>query len=84
MAGDTKYGLESLNRALAQGDLPDGLARNSRMFLHAARLALPHPEDGRELVLQADWPVDDARWLQRLARLCGGEQAALPGAGGGR
>ncbi len=85
VAGDAKYGLESLNRALAQGDLPDGLARNSRMFLHAARLALPHPDDGRELVLQADWPADDAQWLQRLARICGGgAQAALPGAGGGR
>ncbi len=85
VAGDTKYGLDGLNRALAQGDLPDGLARNARMFLHAARLALAHPGDGRELVLQADWPAEDAQWLQRLARLCGGgEQAALPGTGGGR
>ena len=70
VAGDPKYGLEGLNRVLAQGELPPGVGRNPRMFLHAARLALQHPADGRELVLQADWPEADAQWLQRLRLAC--------------
>ncbi|MDE2121837.1 MAG: RluA family pseudouridine synthase [Betaproteobacteria bacterium] len=71
VAGDEKYGLESLNRALAQGDLPPGLPRNARMFLHAAHLRLRHPADERELVLQADWPAADEQWLQQLGQACG-------------
>ena len=74
VAGDEKYGQEGLNRALAQGELPQGLGRNARMFLHAARLSLRHPADERELVLQSDWPEADALWLQRLGQLCGGSR----------
>jgi 23S rRNA pseudouridine955/2504/2580 synthase len=77
VAGDEKYGLETLNRALAQGELPPGVGRNPRMFLHAARLAVQHPGDGRELVLQAGWPGADAEWLARLASACA---APAPGA----
>ena len=81
VAGDEKYGLEALNQALAQGELPAGVGRNARMFLHAARLAVQHPGDGRELVLQAGWPAVDAAWLARLARACAaGGAAAAPGA----
>ena len=70
IVGDEKYGLEASNRALARGGLLPGLPANARMFLHAARLALNHPHSGEPLVLSADWPDEDARWLRRLGELC--------------
>ncbi len=81
VAGDEKYGLESLNRVLAEQQPAPGLPGNARMFLHAARLRLQHPADARELVLQADWPTPDAQWLERLAQVCA---EAAPAAGGAR
>ncbi len=81
VVGDAKYGLDSLNRALARGEGLAGPGGNARMFLHAARLALPHPGHGAELVLQADWPQVDAQWLRRLARWCGAPDVVLPGCG---
>lgn len=71
VAGDEKYGLETLNHALARGELPAGVGSNPRMFLHAARLALQHPVQAGEIVLQSGWPAVDADWLRRLAHACG-------------
>ena len=42
---------------------PDGLARQ---FLHAARLAFPHPEDGREIGCSSPLPPDLAAFLEAL------------------
>jgi 23S rRNA pseudouridine955/2504/2580 synthase len=70
VVGDDKYGNDALNRLLARGEAVPGLPRNARMFLHAAHLALSHPHSGDPLLLQADWPSEDARWLQRLGELC--------------
>lgn len=66
VVGDDKYGNEALNALAAKGALAPGLARNARMFLHAARLAVTHPVSGQPLVLSADWPTVDAQWLQAL------------------
>lgn len=60
VAGDEKYGDFALNRALAR----EGL---KRMFLHAWTMRLPHPLDGRELVVEAPLPVVLRRFLQGLA-----------------
>ena len=70
VVGDDKYGNDALNRLLARGEAAPGLPRNARMFLHAAHLALSHPHSGEPLLLQADWPSEDARWLERLGELC--------------
>ena len=45
VAGDVQYGREPR---------PDGL---TRQFLHAARLAFPHPDDGREIMLRQPAPA---------------------------
>ncbi|MEF8712777.1 MAG: RluA family pseudouridine synthase [Accumulibacter sp.] len=50
VAGDEKYGDFALNKALSR----EGL---KRMFLHASRMRLPHPLEGRELVLEAALPA---------------------------
>lgn len=60
VAGDEKYGDFALNRVLAR----EGL---KRMFLHAWTMRLPHPLDGRELVVEAPLPVVLRRFLQGLA-----------------
>jgi 23S rRNA pseudouridine955/2504/2580 synthase len=70
VVGDDKYGNDALNRLLARGEVVPGLPRNARMFLHAVHLALSHPQSGEPLLLQADWPSEDARWLERLGELC--------------
>jgi 23S rRNA pseudouridine955/2504/2580 synthase len=49
IAGDDKYGDFALNRELARRG-------HRRMFLHAARLGLRHPADGRPLVIEAPTP----------------------------
>jgi 23S rRNA pseudouridine1911/1915/1917 synthase len=38
----------------------------SRLALHAARLALPHPVTGAPLAFESPWPADLAPWLERL------------------
>ncbi|MBP6709154.1 MAG: RluA family pseudouridine synthase [Candidatus Accumulibacter sp.] len=50
IVGDEKYGDFALNRALSRQGL-------KRMFLHAARMRLPHPLDGRPLLLEAALPA---------------------------
>jgi 23S rRNA pseudouridine1911/1915/1917 synthase len=54
VAGDVQYG---------RAPRPDGLARQ---FLHAARLAFPHPEDGREIRCSSPLPPDLAAFLAAL------------------
>ena len=54
VAGDVQYG---------PSQRPDGL---DRQFLHAARLAFPHPEDGREIACSSELPLDLSAFLGRL------------------
>jgi 23S rRNA pseudouridine1911/1915/1917 synthase len=54
VAGDVQYGREPR---------PTGL---TRQFLHAARLAFPHPEDGREVGCSSPLPADLSAFLERL------------------
>jgi 23S rRNA pseudouridine1911/1915/1917 synthase len=54
VAGDVQYG---------RGARPDGL---ERQFLHAARLAFPHPEDGREISCASPLPPDLSAFLTSL------------------
>jgi 23S rRNA pseudouridine955/2504/2580 synthase len=62
VAGDDKYGDREANKALKAAGL-------KRMFLHAHRLAFPHPETGERMELIA--PLDDE--LQAVIRNLGGE-----------
>lgn len=55
IAGDDKYGDFAWNRALARCGL-------DRMFLHAWRLTIRHPADGRELALRAPLPAPLRDW----------------------
>jgi 23S rRNA pseudouridine955/2504/2580 synthase len=66
IAGDDKYGDFPLNKKLTKVGL-------KRMFLHAARLHLKHPESAETLPLEAKLPADLAGFLVRL-----GPGAALP------
>ncbi|HTY98398.1 MAG TPA: pseudouridine synthase, partial [Rhodocyclaceae bacterium] len=59
IAGDDKYGDFSLNRDLQKAGL-------KRMFLHAARLSLPHPLTGHRLELSSPLPPDLTGFLARL------------------
>ena len=59
LAGDDKYGDFSLNRDLQKAGL-------KRMFLHAAKLALPHPLSGEPLAFEAPLPMELKRFLERL------------------
>jgi 23S rRNA pseudouridine1911/1915/1917 synthase len=54
VAGDVQYG---------PSQRPDGL---DRQFLHAARLAFPHPEDGREIACSSELPPDLSAFLGQL------------------
>lgn len=60
IAGDEKYGDFALNRTLAR----EGL---KRMFLHAWTMRLPHPLDGRELLLEAVLPAPLQAFLQSIS-----------------
>lgn len=59
IAGDDKYGDFSLNKALQKAGL-------GRMFLHAAKLALPHPLSGAPVELAAPLPDELRRFTERL------------------
>jgi 23S rRNA pseudouridine1911/1915/1917 synthase len=54
VAGDVQYG---------RPPRPEGL---QRQFLHAARLAFPHPEDGREVDCESPLPPDLSDFLESL------------------
>lgn len=60
IAGDEKYGDFALNRTLVK----EGL---KRMFLHAGKIGLPHPQDGRDLVVEAALPAALTQFLQKLS-----------------
>lgn len=59
LAGDDKYGDYSLNKDLQKAGL-------KRMFLHAAKLALPHPLSGELLAFEAPLPMELRGFLERL------------------
>lgn len=59
IAGDDKYGDFSLNRALQKTGL-------KRMFLHAARLDLPHPISGDLLALTLPLPTELQSFVEQL------------------
>jgi RluA family pseudouridine synthase len=58
--GDGDYGLKDLNRHFRESF---GLART---FLHAARLEIPHPEDGGLRMFEAPLPEDLKGVLEKL------------------
>lgn len=59
LAGDDKYGDFALNKNLMKFGL-------KRMFLHAARLDMPHPLTAEPLALCAPLPEDLTQFLARL------------------
>lgn len=59
IAGDDKYGDFSLNRTLQKTGL-------KRMFLHAARLDLPHPLSGDPLALTLPLPAELQSFVEQL------------------
>ena len=61
LAGDDKYGDFALNRDLQKVGL-------KRMFLHAAKLRLPHPLTGEAVALDSPLPIELAGFLARLDR----------------
>jgi 23S rRNA pseudouridine955/2504/2580 synthase len=60
IAGDRKYGDPELNRALEEE------AGLRRLFLHASRLAFPHPRTGAPLAAEAPLAPDLRAALARL------------------
>lgn len=56
IVGDDKYGDFELNRQLARLGL-------RRMFLHAWRLRLAHPVDGRSMELHSELPPELKNWI---------------------
>jgi 23S rRNA pseudouridine955/2504/2580 synthase len=59
IAGDDKYGDFPLNKALQKTGL-------GRMFLHAAKLALPHPLSGTPVELESPLPVELRSFTEKL------------------
>ena len=59
IAGDDKYGDFERNKELARSGL-------KRMFLHAWRLRLTHPQSQSPLQLQAELPVELQRFVESL------------------
>jgi 23S rRNA pseudouridine955/2504/2580 synthase len=59
IAGDDKYGDFEWNRELARHGL-------KRLFLHAHRIRFAHPQDGRDVVVEAPLAPDLAAFVARL------------------
>lgn len=59
IAGDDKYGDFPLNKELQKRGL-------KRMFLHAFRIAFPHPLTGEPLVVEAPLPADLEKFVASL------------------
>ena len=59
LAGDEKYGDFAWNGELAKSGL-------KRMFLHAHRLTLKHPQRGKEMTVEAEVPKELQRYLNNL------------------
>lgn len=61
VAGDAKHGDFAFNRDIkAKWGL-------KRLFLHAARLEFPHPENGKKMVIESPLPPDLVEVLERAA-----------------
>ena len=69
LVGDPQYGGRPRVPPGASQELLDVLRGFSRQALHARRLGLSHPEDGRELVWTAALPDDMLSLLDSLRRL---------------
>jgi 23S rRNA pseudouridine955/2504/2580 synthase len=61
IAGDDKYGDFPLNKTLQKAGL-------GRMFLHAAKLALPHPLSGARVELESALPAELRSFTDKLDR----------------
>lgn len=61
VAGDSKYGRREFNKQLKQAGL-------NRMFLHAWRLTISHPENGQPLQLTAPLPADLQLFTEQLTK----------------
>ena len=61
IAGDDKYGDFALNKTLQKTGL-------GRMFLHAAKLALPHPLSGAPMELESPLPPELRSFTDKLDR----------------
>ncbi|MDA8257442.1 MAG: RluA family pseudouridine synthase [Betaproteobacteria bacterium] len=61
IAGDDKYGDFPLNKTLQKTGF-------GRMFLHAAKLALPHPLSGAPIELESPLPVELRGFIEQLDR----------------
>ena len=74
VVGDTLYGgaRKSVPPRLA------AIARISRPFLHAARLTIAHPADGRSLSFAAPLPDDLGQMLEALRRASGKTHKEFP------
>jgi 23S rRNA pseudouridine955/2504/2580 synthase len=59
IAGDDKYGDFALNKELARQGL-------KRMFLHARKIVIAHPQSGATLTLEAPFPAELQSFLSRL------------------
>jgi 23S rRNA pseudouridine955/2504/2580 synthase len=60
LLGDERYGDEQANRVARERGL-------RRLFLHASRLAFPHPRDQRVIRVEAPLPLELQGYLQSLA-----------------
>lgn len=69
IAGDDKYGDFAWNRELARNGL-------KRLFLHAHRIRFAHPEDGREVVVEAPLAADLAAFVAGLDGAVAADPAA--------
>jgi len=70
VVGDDKYGDFALNKALVR----EGL---QRMFLHACRIVVRHPDSGARLVLEAPLPSELNAFLAKLDATGPGHAAAF-------
>ncbi|MCS6762788.1 MAG: RluA family pseudouridine synthase [Candidatus Protistobacter heckmanni] len=66
IAGDEKYGDFALNKELARPGAKPGL---KRMFLHAWRLRLTHPDTGEALELEEPLPPECQDFLKQLEKM---------------
>lgn len=60
IAGDDKYGDFALNKELARMGL-------KRMFLHACKTVIEHPQTGESMAFEAPLPADLERFLAQLS-----------------
>lgn len=77
--GDPLYGPGAEHQALFGAVLPPNETHTlARMALHARRLCFPHPNDNRELVLEAPIPDEMQRLLNALRQNGGARHVPAP------